>query len=103
MAVQKLAEEAWRQKAHPALDEERVRAFLNRVQPYVEARDVPDGVDNPFTEQELLRALRQCYGSAPGPCQLQAEVLLAAPPEALGKDTAQWPDALRLQEVVPHS
>ena len=66
-------------------------------------------VDKPFSFEELLTALRSCQGTAPGPTQWSADVLLRAPREALqlllqlGQlicTSGRWPNALRLQEVT---
>ena len=71
--------------------------------------NVETSVDEPFSFEEFLTAVRGCQGTAPGPTQWSAEVLLAALREALALlvqlgqcicNTGKWPSALRLQEVT---
>ena len=108
-AVQAYAQSQWARKNHPALDEDLRQAYLHRVLPHIQPCSLDASVDDTFSMNELISALKSCKGTAPGPGQWAAEALLKAPPEALKLllqlmqlicDTGAWPEALRLQEVT---
>ena len=107
--LQKHAQDQWNRKIHPALEPERRAAYLNRVLPFISMVHVETSVDDPFSVEEFCNAVRGCQGTAPGPTQWSAEVLLTVPREALSLlvqlmqvicHTGKWPSALRFQEVT---
>ena len=107
--LQKHAQDQWDRKIHPALEPERRAAYLNRVLPFISMVHVETSVDDPFSVEEFCNAVRGCQGTAPGPTQWSAEVLLTVPREALSLlvqlmqvicHTGKWPSALRFQEVT---
>ena len=109
MVLQFHAQAQWARKNHSALPDHLRGAYLERVSPHISSYALDSAVDKPFSFEELLTALRSCQGTAPGPTQWSAEVLLRAPREALqlllqlGQlicTSGKWPNALRLQEIT---